>query len=233
MTHQGPNGRPAQESVRRLSVAYFLIALVVLLVVIPFVDKFANGNVIEAALLTLVLLSAVPAIGGRGRTLFLAALLVIPALVGTRVNHLRPGLLPRGVTVVAAIAFVAFVIVCLLGFILRAAWVNAEVLCSAVAAYLLLALLWAFAYTLVARLVPDSFEFTAKADAHRSMARFEALYFSFVTLTTVGYGGILPVSNAARMLAALEAVTGVLYVAVLIARLVSLYSRNQPANPHS
>ena len=52
-------------------------------------------------------------------------------------------------------------------------------------------------------------------------------YFSFITLTTVGYGDITPVSRAARWLAVMEAMTGSLYVAVLIARLVSLYSNSK------
>ena len=56
------------------------------------------------------------------------------------------------------------------------------------------------------------------------MSGFTGFYFSFVTLSTVGYGDITPVSRIARMLAAMEAMTGLLYVAVLIARLVSLYS---------
>ncbi len=56
------------------------------------------------------------------------------------------------------------------------------------------------------------------------MDGFLAYYFSFVTLTTVGYGDITPVSSGARALAAMEAMTGTLYVAVLISRLVALYS---------
>jgi len=56
------------------------------------------------------------------------------------------------------------------------------------------------------------------------MKGFTGFYFSFITLTTVGYGDITPVSRAARWLASMEAMTGSLYVAVLIARLVSLYS---------
>jgi hypothetical protein len=58
----------------------------------------------------------------------------------------------------------------------------------------------------------------------QSIRGFNAFYFSFVTLSTVGYGDITPVSKVARMLAAMEAMTGLLYVAVLIARLVALYS---------
>ena len=61
-----------------------------------------------------------------------------------------------------------------------------------------------------------------------------AFYFSFITLSTVGYGDITPVSRIARWLAAMEAMTGLLYVAVLIARLVSLYSvRNLMIPEHS
>ncbi len=55
------------------------------------------------------------------------------------------------------------------------------------------------------------------------MAGFNAFYFSFITLSTVGYGDITPASRIARWLAAMEAITGSLYVAVLIARLVALY----------
>lgn len=57
------------------------------------------------------------------------------------------------------------------------------------------------------------------------MDRFDALYFSFVTLTCLGCNDIVPVSRVARMLMMVEATTGVLYLAVMIARLVALYSR--------
>jgi hypothetical protein len=57
------------------------------------------------------------------------------------------------------------------------------------------------------------------------MSGFTAIYFSFTTLMNVGYGDITPVADVARMLAMLEAMTGTLFVGVMIARLVSLYSR--------
>jgi voltage-gated potassium channel len=66
------------------------------------------------------------------------------------------------------------------------------------------------------------------------MDGFTAFYFSFATLTTVGYGDIAPVSSVARMLAVMEAVTGLFYVAVLISRLVALYSTQpQPKAPET
>jgi hypothetical protein len=94
----------------------------------------------------------------------------------------------------------------------------------------MLGLLWTFAYRLSAGTGPGAFIFTPAAAAH-SLGNFEAMYFSFVTLSTVGYGDITPLSNGARMLAMTEAMTGTLFVAVFIARLVALYtSQGLPAD---
>ena len=130
--------------------------------------------------------------------------------------------------IATAIVFAAFVIVHLLWFILRAPRVNNEVLCAGIAAYLMMGLFWAFVYTLAARLVPGSFVFAGASGPDRSMAGFEALYFSFGTLTTINYGEIIPVSNVARMRTMAEATISMFYVTVLIARLVSL-ATTQPA----
>ncbi len=80
------------------------------------------------------------------------------------------------------------------------------------------------AYWLVDVLIPGAFVFNTSAATKETMEGFNAFYFSFITLSTVGYGDITPISKVARMLAATEAMTGLLYVAVLIARLVALYS---------
>jgi voltage-gated potassium channel len=144
------------------------------------------------------------------------------------VHHFRPELLRPEIQTVAAMVFLAYIIAHLLRFILRTPRVTGEVLCSAAATYLLLAMLWAFAYTLIARMNPDAFAFNVKIDPHPTMARFQALYFSFCTLTTVGYGDIAPVSNLARTLAMAESTTGMFFATILIARLVALYSSNRP-----
>ena len=87
----------------------------------------------------------------------------------------------------------------------------------------MLGLIWTMAYWLVDQLTPGAFAFNATTGTKESMEGFNAFYFSFVTLSTVGYGDITPVSKVARVLAAMEAMTGLLYVAVLIARLVGPY----------
>ncbi len=84
--------------------------------------------------------------------------------------------------------------------------------------------IWALAYSLVWHCAPDAFIFTATQNGTNAMGGFTALYFSFITLNTVGYGDIVPGSDLTRMLAMTESTVGVFYMAVLIARLVSLYT---------
>jgi Ion channel len=215
------------KGVFRFSVAYFLGILILNILVSPFVDQFWGGFLVEAALMTLVFLSALLAIGGRLRTL-VGALLVAPALVGVWLSYWRPDLPFSVVIHGSGVLFIGFVVLEFLRFIVRAPRVDFGVLCAAIATYLMLGLLWSFAYILVDGLVPNSFVFTVGPVSSHSMNHFNALYFSFTTLSTVGYGDIIPVSGVARMLAIVEAVFGMFYVTLLIARLVSLYSSKSP-----
>ena len=215
---------PRRIGLHRFSAAEFLIAVVLLFVVSPFVELIPGGNLIETVLITLVLVMGVLAVGRRRRTLVVAVILALPAFIGKWVNHFRPDLVPTEVYLVTGLLFVIFVLAHLLGFILRAPRVNSEVLCAGISAYLLLGLSWSFAYLLVAQLAPDAFFLNNGTTTGHSLHGADAFYFSLITLSTVGYGDIIPVSNVARMLAAMEAITGSLFVAVLIARLVALYS---------
>jgi hypothetical protein len=215
---------PARHQLLRVSVRLFLGALVALFVVAPFLEQMRNGELVEAVLMTLVLTTGVLTVSSGRLTMALAILLVLPALVGKWLNHFWPDQVPPGLFLVAAVIFVSFVISRLLAYILRAPAVNNEVLCAGISAYLMLGLAWALAYMVVGQLVPDAFSFSGPAHAAHSMLGFTAFYFSFITLTTVGYGDIIPVAPAARMLAIMEAMTGTLFVGMLIARLVSLYS---------
>jgi hypothetical protein len=209
---------------RRFSTVQLLVALVVLLVSAPFVEELEGGHFILSLLFSLVLIAAVFAVANRKRSLVIALVLAIPAIIARWINQLRPDLVHPTVFLVCALVLLAFVIGHLLYFVLRAPVVNVDVLCASIAAYLMLGLTWTVAYWLVDQLTPGgAFSFNTTRGAH-SMNGFTGFYFSFITLSTVGYGDITPVSQAARWLAAMEAMTGLLYVAVLIARLVSLYS---------
>jgi hypothetical protein len=182
---------------------------------------------IEAILITAVLLAAVPAVGGRRRSLLAAVVLVIPAVLGTWLHHIQPEIVPRGTGLIAAIVFALFVIFHLFAFILRAARVNSEVLCAAVATYLMLGVMWAMAYELLWRISPESFTVTKTATGERSIDGFEALYFSFGTLAPINDTDVVPTSNVARMLVMIEAIVGMLYMGMLIARLVGIYTKEE------
>src|SRR5213080_497941 len=209
---------------RRFSTVQLLIALALFFIWAPFVEEIEGGELIVSGLFSLVLVAGVLAVADRKRVLVIALVLAIPAIAGRWINHFRPDLIPPAVFLVAGLILIAFVVGNLLRFVLRAPSVNTEVLCASISAYLMLGLMWTMAYWLVDQLTPGgAFSFNTNAGP-RSINGFNAFYFSFITLSTVGYGDITPVSTIARWLAAMEAMTGLLYVAVLIARLVSLYS---------
>jgi hypothetical protein len=94
-------------------------------------------------------------------------------------------------------------------------------LVGAICVYLLLGVIWAVAYTILEMVSPESFGGFTHLQARGWDD--EWLYFSFVTMTTLGYGDLLPVSATARALAYMQAVFGQLYVAILVAGLVSAY----------
>ena len=216
---------------RRFSTVQLLVALVILLISAPFVEDLEGGGLILSVLFSLVLLAAVFAVADRKRTFALAILFAVPAITARWFNYFRPELVHAAVFLVCALLLLAFVIGHLLHFVLRAPVVTVEVLCASVAAYLMLGLMWTVAYWLVDQLTPGgAFAFNTERSVH-SINGFTGFYFSFITLSTVGYGDITPVSQVARLLAAMEAMTGLLYVALLIARLVSLYSGAKPDDP--
>jgi len=216
---------------RRFSAVQLLIALVAFFICAPFVEEIKGGDLIVSALFSLVLVAGVIAVAEHKRTLIIAIVLAFPAIAGRWINHFRPDLLPPVVFLVSGLILIAFVVGHLLRYILRAPSVNTEVLCASISAYLMLGLMWTMAYWLVDQLTPGgAFSFNTNTGTH-SMSGFTGFYFSFITLSTVGYGDITPVSRVARWLAAMEAMTGLLYVAVLIARLVALYSSPKSDDP--
>ncbi len=233
-TSKQPMNAPSRRlKFRRFSTVQLLIALALFFIWAPFVEEIEGGELIVSGLFSLVLLAGIVAVADRKRVLVIAIVLAIPAIAGRWINHFRPDLIPPAVFLVAGLILIAFVVGNLLRFVLRAPSVNTEVLCASISAYLMLGLMWTIAYWLVDQLTPGgAFSFNTNAGT-QSMNGFTGFYFSFITLSTVGYGDITPVSRIARWLAAMEAMTGLLYVAVLIARLVSLYSspKSDPGIP--
>jgi hypothetical protein len=124
------------------------------------------------------------------------------------------------VTYFILLVFHGTILSVMLRYIFTATAINADVLYAAAAVYFLIAFLFVPLYGMIETASPGSFvDVTRQAPVQWQ----QFVYFSLVTMSSTGYGDILPVSMWARMLAGIEMTSGVLYVAILMARLVSLY----------
>jgi len=184
---------------------------------------------------------------GHVRRLILGGLLFVPIVLSTiRLSQIKRRLWPfvvllAGISFIFAVAtefrpipaitsikwglvavFFGVTVVGLFSYLRNADFVTSSHLYTAVSIYLLLGLLWFALYSAAACLSPGAILSSQRALVD---SQGELLYFSLVTLTTLGYGDIVPLHGEVRMLAALEAVTGVLYVAITVAILVSSYRR--------
>lgn len=194
---------------------FSVLLFVVVFVVPPLVPAGSGRNLSGDVVYFLLLVSGVYALGNRKLT----RIVLMPVALVTLAVDLGSWFIPVPAPWVDGMGLLSLLLflVVVLGRTLRDGPVTTQRLHGAVAAYLLLGVIWALAYALLASAVPAAFSGPVKAeDGSRAW-----LYFSFVTLTTVGYGDVLPVHPVARSLAILEAVTGPLYLAILIARLVS------------
>ena len=165
---------------------------------------------------TLILVSGIYALGDNRRHFLVAAVMIVPAIVLDWTETFWPSQ-PLELLVtffqIAALSFVAFHI---LGFALRAGRVDAAKIDAAVCVYLLIGVIWQDLYILTQQFIPGSFE-------EASLTSGDFLYFSFITLSTLGYGDITPLNGPAQALAYTEAILGQLYLTILVARLVGLY----------
>lgn len=198
--------------------------LILFIFSMPFVEEFSSVTFVEPTLLTLLLTSALLAVGGRRRILVFGLSLLIPAILFRWFHHLSPELSSPVGFIGFGLLFIGFVIANILHYIMRATRVNAEVICAGISVYLLIAIMWAMVYKLLGDVDPRSFYFANVPNTEQTMTNANSFYFSFATISSVGYGDITPVSKVARMFAVMEAITGLFFMAVLISRLVSLYS---------
>jgi hypothetical protein len=119
--------------------------------------------------------------------------------------------------------FYTHVIRCLLAYVLRDAIVTLDELLAAACAYVLIALVFACLYAIEEWFAPGSFSIPEGPVTILSTRFFDLLYFSFTALTSTGFGDIHPVARQARSIVIIEQVTGVMYVAILIARLTGMH----------
>jgi len=203
-----------------------LLTLVMLLVVYPVLSDVFDARLLLDALLSVVFLCGSLVIFSQRHLRLVALVLGIPTLAGLWTGYAFPGLPRQPLALgfhVCAVLFFGFTVAVILLAVHKEETVSADAIYGAFCGYLLTGLLFGHLYGLVESLSPGSFQgnadFTAKLqdEDHR---HFVLTYFSFVTLTTVGYGDITPSKNAGRGLAVVEAIMGQFYIAVLVAELI-------------
>jgi len=130
---------------------------------------------------------------------------------------------------VVFLAFLVWITWSLIRTLLEHPTVQRDTLYGAACAYLLVGLSFTALYVVLEHVHPPALVATVSGHGRADLAWADVLFFSFMTLTTVGYGDITPVSPEARLVALCEAVAGVFFLAFLVARLVALYRADEPA----
>lgn len=206
---------------------FLLSSLLLLFLLYPLLEGSILGAAILDLFVSVALLLTVRALRGPRRNTLVAALcLCVPAIAaaaGTHVFHFMP-LMPVGH--IFGLLFFLLTGTTILKRVLEPGPIDANRLQAAVSAYLLLGFGWALVYSTIEHLAPGSFQddLARGGHEHAVLAGFPHLiYYSFATLTTLGYGDVIPTSTLARSFSTLEAVIGQLYLALLVARLVGLH----------
>jgi voltage-gated potassium channel len=201
-----------------------LILLLVIFVLSPVIVLYCYGPTILNVIAAAVLLSATYAVSARKSFLIFALSLSGVSTVLTFWLAAAPShwlvVMSHGTLVV----LISFFAIAILGYVLRSGKVTADKIYGAICVYLLFGYAWAFAYSLIEEVQPGSFTSVTSMPANDIVGRvMQMRYFSFVTLSTVGYGDIVPHTPAARTMALLEAMLGQFYLVALIGRLVGLH----------
>ena len=200
----------------------FLLAMIFLLLVVsPFLEGLTRLQFLFNAFLSGVLISGVYALSQKIRNLAIAALLAVPMLISLWAKYFVQSDLIFLIGRICGVFFIAFTIFHILRHIFQEKQVTRDTIAGAAAVYMLFALMWAFMFDVLELLQPGSFAISETQVLGQQRNIF--LYYSFVTITTLGYGAIIPVTNIATSLAAIEAVAGQLYLVVLVAWLVGMY----------
>jgi len=201
---------------------FLFYSLLLTLVGTPVVKAFGFPGIGFEVFLGLNLLAAIPSIDkkiARRVPLVIVALAILFRFISLWVGHATLSTL----SLVALTLIALYAVFGLLLYVLRSSAISIEHLYAALSAYLLVGVFLGVLYWALEDAWPASIVMTSQTSQPFSL--IEGIYFSFITLATVGYGDIVPGSDVVRGLAIVEAMAGQFYLAVMIARLMSLYMR--------
>ena len=203
-----------------------LAAQILLSFVSPLFSSSAYARPIVDLAVTVVFATAIIVISNKKIHLVIGMVLMIPTLLITwGVNFYDTDTLGF-VSLIGSVLFFCYIAGLILADIFRAKMVTLDIIAAGISVYLFFGNICGFIYAIIARVDSNAFkipETTASYLGDSLIDLSSAMYFSFVTLTTLGYGDITPINDFARSLAFLEAAMGQIYLTVLIASLVGVH----------
>jgi voltage-gated potassium channel len=201
---------------------YLLLSLLLLILLSPFLGTHQLGEFILLIALFVTLITIILELHRKRTLRWLALMVAIPVVVIELVGIFHPSRALMILDYALLMAFFGSASVGLFTYLGKPGAITSGRIYTSVSLYLMLATFWFALYNLTEAIYPASFVQTV-AVSSTGVPRSAFLYFSLITLTTVGYGDIVPISRAARIFAALEGAAGVLYIAITVARLVAAY----------
>jgi hypothetical protein len=191
--------------------------IMALLVLGPILEQFFALRILIDIFLTAIVICMLYLFYIRKRLLQIGRLLAIVMILSLWLKYFYNSDVFAATSMMIGVLFTVLVTAHTIGFIIRSKSVTREVVYAAMLVYLLVAQLWALVYTFLYLIDPASFHL------HQGQGDFLIFeYYSFVTLTTLGYGDITPLTKVARAFSVLEAVVGQLYLVVVVAWFVGM-----------
>ena len=197
---------------------FLMLSLILLLLIYHYV--FVQPFLI-LSLIGISLIAGVYAVSDTKRHVVIAAILGSSAVAFILMTLFHYSVFIDFLGTILLSIFYVFTLSRILLYVIRGR-VTRDRIYGAISVYFLIGLAWAPLYRMVHISEPDAFSGTPQI-VYSGVHYFDYVYYSFVSLCTLGFGDIVPVSGLARSLTMLEAITGILYMAVLVSRLVSLY----------
>ena len=204
-------------SVREYKMFNFMCSLLILLILSAVLQNYEYAYIVINILSIIVILSGVYAASANKRDIYILLILGLPWFLSDWIY------LKSTNTVFLGFFFFLYVTLTIFEMILKSKEITPNTLYGAVNVYLLLGLLWASIYGLINHLAPGSI--FQGSGVTGEMTSSDIIYFSYTTLTSLGYGDISTVTPSGRIMSVLEAVIGQLFIAFMVARLIGIYTK--------
>ncbi len=199
---------------------HLLVLILLMLIVVPLTERYAQLHVTLDIFFTLIFIAAWYAFYRSRLHIIVAVTLALPMLISLWSSYLIQSPLITVGGKICGILFILFIIIGIIEYIFAQKEITLDLIIGATVVYLLMAVMWAFVYSVIEQLAPQSLIIPIDKSGHST---YNFLYYSFITLTTVGFGDITPRSNLASSFTVLEAVIGQLYLVVMVAWLVGMH----------